>query len=77
MLARYDNEVGKIDLLSPIFYHISTISHFIPMMIFSERKANRLFMSEMFWWLTELVFWERALTVGTTKSMAVVSALYV
>ena len=53
MLARYDNEVGNIDLLSPIFYHISTISHFISMMIFSEQKANRLSMSEMCWWLTE------------------------
>ena len=77
MLARYDNEVGKIDLLSPIFYHISTISHFIPMMIFSERKANRLSVSEMCWRLTEQVFWERALAIGTTKKMAVVSALYV
>ena len=53
MLARYDNEVGKIDLLSPIFYHISTISHFISMMIFSERNANRLSVSEMCWWLKE------------------------
>lgn len=77
MLARYDNEVGNIDLLSPIFYYISTISHFISMMIFSERKANRLSMSEMWWWLTEWVFWERALAIGTTKRIAVVSVLYV